>query len=50
MATSSIESYTECRLIPLEKKPDGLRPIGTGEVLRRKIGKADLSVFKEDVV
>ena len=48
--TSSIESYTACRLIPLEKKPDGVRPIGIGEVLRRIIGKAVLSVFKEDVM
>ena len=49
--TSSIESYTACRLIPLEKKPDGVRPIGIGKVRRRIIGKAVLlSVFKEDVM
>ena len=37
--TSSIESYTACRLIPLENKVDGVRPIGIGGVLRRIIGK-----------
>ena len=41
--TSSIKSYTASRIIPLEKKPDGVRPIGIGEVLRRIIGKAVLS-------
>ena len=48
--TLSIESYIACRLIPLEKKPSGVRPIGIGEVLRRIIGKAILSVFKSDVM
>ena len=37
---NSLEAYTANRLIPLEKNPSGIRPIGIGEVLRRIIGKA----------
>ena len=37
---NSLEAYTANRLIPLEKAPTGIRPIGIGEVLRRIIGKA----------
>ena len=45
---SLIESYTSCRLIPLDKNP-GIRPIGVGEVLRQIIGKT-ISVFlKEEI-
>ena len=40
---SSLEAYTACRLIPLDKQP-GVRPIGIGEVVRRVIGKAILMV------
>ena len=36
---STLEAYTSCRLIPLDKRP-GVRPIGVGEVVRRIIGKA----------
>ena len=39
----SMVAYTSCRLIPLDKSP-GVRPIGIGEVIRRIIGKAILSV------
>ena len=46
---SNLEAYTACRLIPLDKNP-GVRPIGVGEVLRRIIGKAILSVIKQDIV
>ena len=38
-----------CRLIALDKCP-GLHPIGIGEVLRRIMGKAVMSVFKRDVI
>ena len=34
----SLEVFTACRLIPLDKNP-GVRPIGIGETLRRISGK-----------
>ena len=47
---TNIEAYTACRLIPLEKKPSGVRPIGIGEVLRRIIGKAVIAEIKPDLI
>lgn len=46
----SLESYLSCRLIPLEKEPSGIRPIGIGEVLRRIIGKAVVTEIKPDII
>ena len=46
---TNLEAYTACRLIPLDKNP-GVRPIGVGEVLRRIVGKAILSVIKPEIV
>ena len=46
----SLEAYIACRLIPLNKKPSGIRPIGIGEVLRRIIGKAVISEVKPDLM
>ena len=46
--TSSLEAYLACRLVPLDKSP-GLRPIGTGEVIRRILGKIFMTIVKEDV-
>ena len=45
---SLIESYTSCRLIPLDKNP-GIRPIGVGEVLRRISGKTISGFLKEEI-
>ena len=47
---TSLEAYIACRLIPLEKKPSGVRPIGIGEVLRRIIGKAVIAEIKPDLI
>ena len=47
---SNIEAYTANRLIPLEKNPTGVRPIGIGEVLRRIVGKAVISELKPDLI
>ena len=46
---SSLEPYVSCRLIPLDKNP-GVRPIGIGEVLRRIVGKAIISVIKPEIL
>ncbi len=43
-----LSAFTNCRLIALDKCP-GVRPIGVGEVSRRIIGKAILSVVRADV-
>ena len=45
----SIAGLVVCRLISLDKSP-GVRPIGVGEVLRRIIGKAILTVLKSDIL
>ena len=37
------------RLIPLDKKGGGIRPIGIGEVLRRIIAKSVSSVLRDDI-
>ena len=48
-AVTSLEAFIGCRLIPLNKNP-GCRPIGVGEILRRIVSKAAMSVFAEDVL
>ena len=45
----SIKPLTSCRLIALDKCP-GVRPIGIGEVSRRIMSKAILSVIKSDIL
>ena len=42
-------SKLACRLIPLNKYP-GLRPIGVGEILRRVIGIAVISVNRDSII
>ena len=44
-----ISALVASRLIALDKNP-GVRPIGIGEVVRRVIGKAILSVIKPDIL
>ena len=46
---NSIDALVAGRLIALDKNP-GVRPIGVGEVCRRLIGKAILSVIRSDVL
>jgi len=46
---SSLTSFLACRLVPLSKKPTGVRPIGVGEVMRRLIGKVIGWVLKPDI-
>ena len=45
----SLRAFVACRLIPLDKSP-GVRPIGVCEVIRRIVGKAIMSVVKDDVL
>ena len=44
-----IQAYNACRLIALNKFP-GIRPIGICEVVRRIIGKAIMTLVKDDVI
>ena len=46
---SGIQAFVACRLVALDKCP-GVRPIGIGEVLRRIVGKAVLSILKEEIM
>ncbi len=45
-----LEGFTACRLVPLDKNPTGIRPIGIGEILHRIIGKAIVYTINEDIV
>ena len=47
---TNIEAFTANRLIPLQKNPSGIRPIGIGEVLRRIVGKAIVAELKDDLL
>ena len=44
-----LEAFVACRLIAFNKCP-GVRPIGIGEVVRRIIAKAVLSIVKLDIL
>ena len=46
---SSLEPYWACRLVPLMKEDDGVRPVGIGETIRRIVGKCVIKVLGEDV-
>ena len=45
---ATLEAFTACRLIPLNKNP-GVRPIGVGEGIRRIIGKSIGWTLKGDI-
>lgn len=45
----NLDAYTARRLLPLEKKPKGVRPIGIGEILNRIIGKCVMQVTQAGV-
>ncbi len=45
-----IKSFTACRLVPLSKPVNSVRPVGIGEVLRRIIGKAIMQVLNPELV
>ena len=49
MNFDSISSLVACRLIPLLKEDDGIRPVGVGEVLRRIIGKSVNRILSDDI-
>ena len=44
-----IEALMASRLVALSKNP-GVHPIGVGEICRRLIGKAAMTVFRQDVI
>ena len=49
MDPSTLEAYVNNRLVALDKCP-GVRPVGIGEVERRALGKAVLSVLSKEVI
>jgi len=49
MDAMHLQAFLAARLIPLDKNP-GVRPIAVGEVFRRIVGKAIMSVIERDVV
>ena len=44
-----ISTLLTCRLVPLKKKDNGIRPVGVGECLRWIIGKTITGLLKEDI-
>ena len=49
IASSYLQAFVASRLVPLDKKP-GVRPIGIGEVLRRIVCSATVSLLKPELV
>ncbi len=45
----SLTCFLACRLIPLEKGENDVRPIGIGETLRRIVGKAAVRAIRGDI-
>ena len=48
--SSDIRTLVACRLVPLIKGVDGVRPIGIGEILRRIMGKSVSKILKKDIM
>ena len=46
---SSINLLFDCRLVPLKKEDDGVRPVGIGGALRRIMGKVVALILKDDI-
>ncbi len=46
----ALDAFNACRLIPLVKDVDGVRPIGIGEILHRIVAKAIVKTVNKDVV
>ena len=44
-----LRAFVACRSIPLDKNP-GVRPIGIGEVLRRIVSSATMTLLKPDII
>ena len=44
-----VSSLFSCRLVPLIKETDGVRPVGIGETLRRIIGKSVAKALRNDI-
>ncbi len=45
----ALSSFLACRLVPLEKGENDVRPIGIGETLRRMVGKAAVKAIRSDI-
>ena len=45
----SLEALLACKHTPLDKNP-GVRPIGTGEVIRRILGRAVVRTFRKNIL
>ena len=45
-----ISTLMACRLVPLKKLDNSVRPVGIGETLRRIISKAVVSLLKPDIL
>ena len=45
-----LQTFLACRLVPLMKEDNGIRPVGIGESLRRIVGKCVSWVLKKDII
>ena len=45
-----ISTFLACRLVPLKKKDNGIRPVSVGKCLQRIIGKTIIGHVKEDII